>query len=532
MTIALDGESLTPAAVVRVARHGDAVTVTDDAWQRVHRSRERVEDVLESGEAVYGLNTGFGELVDERIPPSEVKTLQANLVRSHVAGTGRRLSPAETRAMMVARVNALLAGYSGIRAVVVDRLVELINADVRPVVHVQGSLGASGDLAPLAEMALVVIGEGTAVVDGTDGAVELPGREALDRAALDPITLKAKEGLALINGTQLTTALGCLAVADAERLVRTADLIGAMTTEMTLGTTATSDPAIHRTRPFPGQQASAATVRKVTAGSDIVEAHRNCDRVQDPYSLRCIPQVHGAARDALDHLRDALTIELNSATDNPLVFPAAAVDDRASGTEDGAVISGGNFHGTPLALRLAYLRTALVELGNVAERRIDLLLNPNRQEPHLPPFLAPNSGIESGYMIAQYAAAAVLNELRSTGVAALDNTPVSGGQEDHVSNSAQAAVNARRATTQLEWVLATEYVCAAEAREYVDRAFETDERLHPGRGTAVAYDHVRAVVDPLDGDRPVREDVAAAKDVIADPELLAAVERVVEGKLP
>ena len=533
MTVVLDGESLTPAAVVRIARENTPVSITDDASDRVRRSRERVEDVLDRGEAVYGINTGFGELVDVRIPPSQLETLQVNLLRSHVAGTGRRLSPAETRAMMVARINALLAGYSGVREVIVDRLVELLNERVHPVVHVQGSLGASGDLAPLAEMALVLIGEGSAIVDDEmGGTVELPGADALGRVGIEPVTLKPKEGLALINGTQLTTALGVLAAVDAHRLVRTADLMGAMTTEMTLGTTATADPAIHHTRPFPGQQASAATIRLVTAGSDIVEAHRNCDRVQDPYSLRCMPQVHGAARDALDHLRQALRIELNSATDNPLVFPAETVDDRASGTDRGAVISGGNFHGTPLAVRLEYLRIALVELGNIAERRIDLLLNPNRQEPHLPPFLAANSGLESGYMIAQYAAAAVLNDLRSTGVAAVDNTPVSGGQEDHVSNSAQVAVNIRRTADQLEWILATEYVCAAAAREYIEQAFETDNCLQPGIGTALAYDRIRMVVDPLDGDRPVREDVAAAKRVIGDPGLLEAVDQAVDGELP
>ncbi|WP_254768762.1 histidine ammonia-lyase [Salinilacihabitans rarus] len=515
MTVELDGETLTPDEVVAVAREDERVALTDDARERIRASRERVVDVVESGEPVYGLNTGFGDLVDQRIPPERIEQLQTNLVRSHAAGAGRELAREEVRAMMVTRINALAKGYSGVREVVVDHLVAMCNAGVHPVVKSRGSLGASGDLAPLAHMSLVLLGEGEADVDdGPDATRRLPGDEALAAAGLDPLSLAPKEGLALVNGTQLTVGVAALAVVDAERLVRTADLAGAFTTEVALGTTASSDPAIHDVRPHDGQRESAARVRRVTAGSEVVEAHRNCDRVQDAYSLRCLPQVHGAVRDAVAHLRAAVEVELNSATDNPLVFPADRVDDRASGTDRAAVLSGGNFHGAPLALRLEYLRLALVDLAAVSERRIDRLLNPNLQEAHLPPFLAPDSGVQSGYMIAQYTAAALLNEMRALGAASTDNTPVSGGQEDHVSMSAGSATNLRRALANARTVVATELVCAAQAAEFVDDAFDADGPLALGAGTGAAYDLIRQVVPPLSTDRPVHADVEAVESLL------------------
>ncbi|MFU8869823.1 histidine ammonia-lyase [Natronococcus sp.] len=509
MSVVLDGESLTPEDVATVARDDARVEVAETARERVRESRARVEDVIESGEAVYGLNTGFGELVDERIPPEEIEQLQTNLLRSHAAGAGRELEREAVRAMMVARINALVTGYSGIRETVVDHLVAMCNEGVHPVVRSRGSLGASGDLAPLAHMSLVLIGEGDAVVEGTDeeDGTRLPGDEALAAIGLEPLSLKPKEGLALINGTQLTAGLAALAVVDGERLVRGADAAGALTIETSLGTTATADRAIHEVRPHAGQLESAREIRQLTAGSEIVEAHRNCDRVQDAYSLRCLPQVHGAVRDALSHLRDAVSIELNSATDNPLVFAGDRVDDRASGTDRAAVLSGGNFHGAPLALRLEYARLALTDLAAISERRIDRLLNPNLQEPHLPPFLAADSGVESGYMIAQYTAAALVNELRSFGAASTDNTPVSGGQEDHVSMSCQSALHVRTAVENATQVVAAELVCGAQAADYVDDAFETDEPLSLGVGTSAVYDLVREVVPSLENDRPVHTDV-------------------------
>ncbi|WP_255191310.1 histidine ammonia-lyase [Natronobeatus ordinarius] len=516
MTVVLDGDSLTPEDVAAVARADVPVSIADAARERVRASRERVEDVLESGEPVYGLNTGFGELVDERIPPDRIEQLQTNLLRSHAAGTGRELTREEVRAMMVTRINALVKGYSGIREVVLEHLVAMLNEGVHPVVKSRGSLGASGDLAPLAHMSLVLIGEGEALVDGADDASasrRLPGDEALAEIGLEALTLAPKEGLALINGTQLSVGLASLVVVDAEALVRAADVAGALTTEVTLGTTASSDPAIHGVRPHAGQGTSAQNVRRLTADSEIVEAHRNCDRVQDAYSLRCLPQVHGAVRDAVSHLREAVEVELNSATDNPLVFDAAGLDDRASGTDRAAVLSGGNFHGEPIALRLEYVRIALTELAAISERRIDRLVNPNLQESHLPPFLAPDSGVQSGYMITQYTAAACLNDLRSIGTAATDNTPVSGGQEDHVSMSGGAALNGRRALERARTVVASELVCGAQAAEFVDDAFEEDG-LSLGTGTDAAYELIREVVPPLEDDRPVHRDVEAVVDLL------------------
>ncbi|WP_312912583.1 histidine ammonia-lyase [Natronosalvus caseinilyticus] len=536
--VELDGRSLTPEDVVAVARDGAPVTITTDARERVRVSRERVEDVIESGEPVYGLNTGFGELVDERIPPDQIERLQTNLLRSHAAGAGRECTREEVRAMMVSRVNALVAGYSGVREVVVDHLVTLLNEDVQPVVRSRGSLGASGDLAPLAHLSLVLIGEGEAILRDDEGPMRVDGEVALEAVGREPLSLAPKEGLALINGTQLTVGLAAMLVVDGERLLRAADAAGALTTEVTLGTTATSDAAIHDVRPHVGQQRSAAAVRALTADSDVVEAHRNCDRVQDAYSLRCLPQVHGAVRDAVAHLREAVTVELNSATDNPLVFSAEDADDRASGTDRAAVISGGNFHGQPLALRLEYARLALTDLGAIAERRIDRILNPNLQEDHLPPFLAPESGLQSGYMIAQYTAAALLNECRSIGAASSDNTPVSGGQEDHVSMSSQSALNARRVLENVRRIVATEAVCATQAADYVGNAEDVDV-LAPtadraataaalGNGTGALYEHVGQFVPPLEDDRVLDGELDAVADAIASGGIDSVVVPVLE----
>jgi histidine ammonia-lyase len=349
----------------------------------------------------------------------------------------------------------------------------------------------------------------------------VPGDEALRRVGLEPLTLRAKEGLALINGTQLTTGLAALVVHDAGRLLRAADAAGALTTEVTMGSTAACDPAIHDLRPHAGQAASARNVKRFTAGSEIVESHRNCDRVQDAYSIRCLPQVHGAVRDAVAHLRGAVETELNAVTDNPLVFPRAAVDDRASGSDVAGVVSGGNFHGAPLAHRLDYLTGALTDLASIAERRVDRLLNPAIQESHLPPFLTADSGVRSGYMIPQYTAAALLAECRAEGRTATDSTPVSGGQEDHVSMSATGALAARRTLDRSRRVVAVELLCAAQAAEFVSG-------LAHGVGTGAVYDAVRAVVEPLDADRPTDGDLDALAALIEDGMLDAALGEAVD----
>jgi histidine ammonia-lyase len=521
--VVLDGESLTVEGVVAVARERAPVEVPGPARERVRESRGRVEAVLDAGEAVYGLNTGFGELVDERIPPEEVDRLQTNLVRSHAAGVGDRLPAEAVRAMMATRVNALVKGHSGIRERVVDLLVGLLNAGVHPVVPELGSLGASGDLAPLAHVALVLLGEGTAVVDGE----RLPGEDALAAGGLEPVTLRAKEGLALINGTQLTVGLGALAVHDAARAVRAADAAGALTTEVTMGTTAACDPAIHELRPHAGQLAAARNVKRCTRGSDVVEAHANCDRVQDAYSLRCLPQVHGAVRESLAACRATVETELNSVTDNPLVFDGDRVGDRASGTDEVGVLSGGNFHGEPLALRLDNLVAAMTELAAICERRVDRMLNPNVQEDHLPPFLTPEPGLRSGYMLAGYAAAALVNDARAIGRAVVDNTAVSGNQEDHVSMSSRAALDARRAVDDAVGSVGAELVCAAQAAEFVWDAPEVGEDDALAPGTAAVYDAVREVVPRLEEDRPVHDDLDRADALVRAGVVEDAVESAV-----
>ncbi|WP_313696253.1 histidine ammonia-lyase [Halorarum halobium] len=531
--VVLDGDSLTPEEVRAVARDRVAVRIADAARESVREARERVVSAVDSGEAVYGLNTGFGHLVDTRIDPEDVEALQTNLVRSHAAGVGRRLTDEEVRGLMLTRVNALVKGYSGVREVVVNHLVAMLNEGIHPVVPAQGSLGASGDLAPLAHVAIVLLGEGTATVDEEDGAggegddvaggaetsdrTELSGADALASAGLDPLRLAPKEGLALINGTQLTVALAALLVVDAERVLDAADAAGALTTEVTMSTTANCDPAVTDVRPHAGQAQSAANVRRFTAGSEVIESHRNCDRVQDAYSIRCLPQVHGAVRDAVAHLREAVEVELNSATDNPLVFPPEAVAGRASGGDDAAVLSAGNFHGAPLAHLLDYVAAALTDLTAICERRVDRMLNPELQEDHLPPFLAERSGLQSGYMIAQYTAAALLNECRSLGRAATDSTPVSGGQEDHVSMSGQAALHARTVAGNAATVVGVELVCGAQAAEFLD------SDLTLGDGTAAAYRTVREVVPPLETDRPLDADLRAGERLVASGAIRDAV---------
>jgi len=509
VTVTVDGESLTVADVVAVAREDEPIELADDARKRVRAARERVADLLSTDEAIYGVDTGFGDLVTERISRDRLDDLQENLVRSHATGVGDELSRETVRATMLARVNTLAAGYSGVREVVVDTLLAMLNEGVHPVVPSRGSLGASGDLAPLAHVALVLLGEGEAEVDTHEGTDVLPGEAALATADCEPLSLAPKEGLALINGTNLTVGLGALVVHDARRAVRAADITGALTTEVTMGSTASSDAAISEVRPHAGQAASARNVKRLTDDSEIVESHRNCDRVQDAYSVRCLPQVHGAVRDAVEHTHDAVETELNSATDNPLIYPREAVNDYATGTDDVAVLSGGNFHGAPLAHRLDYLAGALADLASICERRIDRMLNPHVQEEYLPPFLARESGLESGYMIAQYAAAALVDETRSRDRHGIDTVPVSGNQEDHVSMSAGSAFAARETVADALTVVAIELLVAAEAAEHVD-----DDLTH-GTGTGATRDAVREVVDPLSGDRPLHPDIDRANALVA-----------------
>ncbi|MGH9942120.1 MAG: histidine ammonia-lyase [Pyrinomonadaceae bacterium] len=482
----LNGQQLSLEEIARVARGQEEVALAAEARGRVEASRAVVERIVAEGRVVYGVNTGFGKLSEHTVPPDELRELQLNLVRSHSCGVGRPLSAEETRAMLLLRANVLALGYSGARAVVVETLLLMLGRGIVPLVPEKGSVGASGDLAPLAHLALTTIGEGEAVYHGE----RMTGAEAMRQAGIEPLRLEAKEGLALLNGTQALTAVGALALERAVRVVRAADVAGAMSLEALRGTPVAFDARIHRARPHAGQQAVAAHLRELLRDSEIRESHLDGDpRVQDAYSLRCMPQVHGAARDALAHARGAVEIETGSATDNPLVF-----------TDTEEVLSGGNFHGAPVALALDYAAIALVHLGNVVERRIERLVNPDLSE-GLPAFLTAHPGTSSGFMIAQVTAVALLNEAKVLAhPATTDNLPTSANKEDHVSMGMTAALKLRQIVENVEAVLAIELLAAAEGLEY-------RRPLKPGAGVRRAYERVRALAPRLTRDRALSDDI-------------------------
>jgi histidine ammonia-lyase len=482
----LDGQPLTLGEVGRVARGAESVSLADAARERMEASRRVVERIIAESQVVYGVNTGFGKLSDVTVPVDELRELQINLVRSHACGLGNPLSEEETRAMMLLRANVLAKGFSGARAVVAETLLLMLSRGILPVIPEKGSVGASGDLAPLAHLALCCVGEGEAFYKGE----RMPGGEALRRARVEPLRLEAKEGLALLNGTQALTAVGALALERAETLTRTADVSGAMSLEALKGTPAAFDERIHLARPHRGQLAVAAHLRELLLESEIRASHLEGDpRVQDAYSLRCMPQVHGATRDALAHARGIVELEAGGATDNPLIF-----------ADTGEVISGGNFHGAPLALAFDYAAIALVHLGNIVERRIDRLVDPDKNE-GLPAFLTERAGVESGYMIPQIVAVALLNECKVLShPASVDNLPTDGGKEDHVSMGMTAAVKLRSIVENVERVVAIELLTAAEGLEH--RA-----PLRPGRGAHRAYESVRTHAARLTRDRSLAGDI-------------------------
>jgi histidine ammonia-lyase len=493
--VILDGQPLTLAEIEAVSLAACPVTVAPAALARMTQSRNLIEEIVAAGQTVYGVNTGFGKLSDVHVPPDKLAQLQTNLVRSHAGGVGQPLSEPESRAMMLLRANVLAKGFSGCRTELVELLVALLNAGVHPVIPEKGSVGASGDLAPLAHLALVVIGEGEAFYRGE----RMFGGEALRRAELTPIVLAAKEGLALLNGTQAMTAVGALAVVRARRLAQLADLAGAMSLESLKGTPDAFDPRIQEVRPHAGQIRSAAHLVELLADSEIREAHREHDsRVQDAYCLRCIPQVHGAVRDALEHVRGILEVESGSATDNPLVFPANSTETKARG----AVLSGGNFHGAPLAYAFDYAAIVLTDLASITERRIDRLLNMDINE-GLPAFLSPDPGLSSGFLIAQIVAAALINECQvlahpsSTG-----SIPTDGGKEDHVSMGMTGALKLRQIVENVERVVAIELMCAAQALEF-------RRPLKASREVERAHEAVRAIVPHLEQDRTLAPEIEA-----------------------
>jgi len=495
----LTGTDLTIDNVIEVARGRREVALDPEAAERMRASRAVIDRLVDEGATVYGVTTGFGDLADVRIDAADTVALQRNLIRSHAAGVGDALPDEVVRAMLVLRANALAVGLSGVRVETVELLIGMLNKAVHPVVPSRGSLGASGDLAPLAHIALVVMGEGEATVDGAGPG---PARAALDHAGLVPMELGAKEGLALLNGTQLMAGIGALAHHDALRLALTADVVGAMSLEAMLGTAASFDEELVAARPHPGQVASARHLRELLAGSEIGASHADSPhKVQDAYSLRCMPQVHGAARDALAELERVVRVEINSATDNPLVLAS------------GRVVSGGNFHGEPLALALDYATMAVAELASISERRTARLVDAHLSG--LPAFLTHRPGVQSGLMIAHYTAAALVNELQVLShPASVDTIPTSANQEDHVSMGATSARHLRLAVELAEQVLAIEAICAAQGLDF--RA-----PMKPGTGVARAHEIVRSRVAHLDDDRPPSIDIADATELVHGGELLA-----------
>lgn len=482
----LNGQRLSLHEIVAVARGDEHVTLATAARERVNEARRVVESIVAENRTVYGVNTGFGKLSDVRIEPSKLRELQLNLVRSHSCGLGKPLSIEEARAMVLLRANVLALGYSGCRAEVIETLIALLEKGVTPVIPEKGSVGASGDLAPLAHLALTAIGEGEAFYSGE----RMASAEALRRAGSNPLQLEVKEGLALLNGTQAMGAVGGLALYRAQRVTRLADVAGAMSLEALKGTPVAFDERIHTARPHEGQIAVAAHLRELLTDSQIRESHvENDPRVQDAYSLRCMPQVHGTVRGVLAHARDIVEIESGSATDNPLVF-----------TDTGDVFSGGNFHGAPLALAFDYAAMAMTDLISITERRIDRLVNPDANE-DLPPFLTSEPGAASGFMMMQIVAASLLNEARVLAhPASIDNVPTDGGKEDHVSMGMTAAIKLRGIVEIAEMIMAIELITAAQGLEY--RA-----PLLPGRGVRRAFEIVRKGVARLTSDRAMSQDI-------------------------
>lgn len=503
MTVAV-GETLTLADVAAVAAGAD-VTFPTSARQRVATARTVVDDAVASGDVVYGVTTGFGALANVRVDPTKASDLQHGIVRSHATAVGRPLPRDEARAMLLLRAHVLALGHSGVRPELIDLMVAMLNADVIPVVPEQGSLGASGDLAPLANLALPLIGAGQVLTEtGAESTAD-----AFQRAHLAPLQLDAKEGLALVNGTQGMLAIGALAAERLSSLARTADVVAAMTIEAALGTDVPFDFRLQRLRPHPGQAGSASNLRLLLEGSPILASHRDSEHlVQDAYSLRCAPQVHGATRDVLAYARGVLEIELNAVSDNPIVL-----------SDDGEIVSGGNFHGQPVAVAMDALALATVGLASISERRLYRLLDPALSN-GLPAFLVPESGLNSGFMLVQYTAASLVSESKSLAhPASVDSIPSSAGQEDHVSMGMTAARHAREVVANAETVVALEALGSAQA-------LDLRAPLEPGPATLAVRHALRAAVPFYDADREFGPDIAAAVNLVRAGELAAAAETV------
>lgn len=499
----LSGSDLVGHDVVSAIRQEVPIVLDPKQLKKVQQARKLVEKLLLQATPVYGINTGFGKLAESSISSSDVAALQRNLILSHSCGVGPALDGEIVKAMMILRANALMKGHSGIRVEVLELLIDLVNRDVTPIIPAQGSVGASGDLVPLAHMSATLIGEGQAYYKGQ----LYPSAQALELAGLQPVTLEAKEGLALINGTQAMTAQGVVALYDGKIVLQTADVVSALTMEALLGIPNSLDPRVHEVRPHEGQIATASNLRRILEGSDLVFGQHH-DRIQDAYSLRCIPQIHGASKDAYSYVEQVLNIEINSVTDNPILF-----------SDEGDVISAGNFHGQPVALALDFLGIALAEIGNVSERRVERLVNP--QLSGLPPFLAQHSGLNSGYMIVQYTAAALVSENKVLAhPASVDSIPTSANQEDHVSMGSIAARKLHGILANVQNILAIELLCACQGLEFRDRT-----RL--AQATQAVYELVRDHVPPLEQDRFLEPEIKIVRDLIVSGEVLRAVEGII-----
>jgi histidine ammonia-lyase len=517
-SLTLSGEGLALEDAEGILRGRiERLTLSPDARRRVLKSRGCVEQLMAEGTTIYGCNTGFGKLSNQRIESEEVLALQENLLRSHAVGMGRLLSIGVSRLSLALRIQALAKGYSGVSIELIDSLIEMYNRGVVPAIPEQGSVGASGDLAPLAHLALVVMGEGHAFLakHGVDGAEHdrearhklMSGRAALKRVHLAPHRPLAKEGLSLINGTQISTAILIDALVRAQQLAKVADIAGAMTVEATKSSLRPFDPRIQKIRPHPGQIACAANLRKLLQASEIMASHADCSKVQDAYSIRCMPQVHGTFRDALTHVVRVVECEMNSATDNPLVF-----------AETGEIISGGNFHAQPIALASDLLAAAVADLSSMSERRVENLVNPDLSG--LPGFLTPHPGLNSGMMMVQVLAAALVSENKAAAFpASVDSIPTSANREDHVSMSTTAARKCRDVVSNATRVLACELLCSAQGLEFL-------KPLKPAAGVYAAYLHVREHVRPLGRDRTLHRDLEAVERLVKSGSLVTAVENV------
>ncbi len=513
----INGNQLSYDAAREVVYENRPVLLEPEARQAVDRARGVVDSLLEQDRVAYAVNTGVGKLSDVRIPPADIRKLQVNLLRSHAVGVGEPLGEDVTRAMILLRANSLAKGFSGVRDVVIDTLCLMLNRGVHPVIPSQGSVGASGDLAPLSHLGLVLIGEGEAIYKGK----KYSGAEAMRLAEIKPLVLEAKETISLINGTQAMLAVGMLVTLQAEILADTADVIGALTVDAQRGTDVAFDERIQAARPHAGQFVVAHNLRRVIEGSAIRESHRECGKVQDAYSLRCIPQVHGAVRDTIVHCRSVFEVEMNSAVDNPLVFPAGrkigAPRSQVGDPVEGEILSGGNFHGEPVAFALDFLAIALSALAGISERRLERLVNPYLNEDQ-PPFLAPGAGLNSGFMMAQVTAAALVSENKVLShPASVDSITTSGNKEDYVSMGMTAANKLQRIVTNTRNVLAIEALAVAQALDFM-------APLKPGRRGQAAHAAIRAVSPPVTEDRVLSQDFARVAEMIARGDIAKALQ--------